>query len=135
MQHLHCVRILVAEDNVINQTLFTKMLAVLGFTADVAATGTEALEAYKAQPYDIVFMDYQMPGLDGVEAARSIKSINPELKPVIVLMTANLLVNDDYLSHPGVVDDFLKKPFALQDIATIIEKWQPQFATQQASRK
>jgi CheY-like chemotaxis protein len=127
MQNPQCIRILVADDNVINQTLFAKMLSVLGVQADVVDSGTKALEACQSQYYDMVFMDYQMPGTDGVEAAKSIKEISRTQKPVIILITANLLVNDYYLIHPGVVDDFLKKPFTLQEMAGIIEKWQPSF--------
>jgi CheY-like chemotaxis protein len=128
MQNPQCIHILVADDNVINQTLFAKMLSVLGVQADVVDSGSRALEACQSQHYDMIFMDYQMPGTDGVEAAKSIKEINPVRKPVIILITANLLVNDYYLSHPGIVDDFLKKPFTLQEMADIIEKWQPLFA-------
>jgi CheY-like chemotaxis protein len=127
MQNPQCIRILVADDNVINQTLFAKMLSVLGVQADVVDSGVRALEACQFQHYDMVFMDYQMPGTDGVEAAKSIKEINRIPKPVIILITANLLVNDYYLTHPGVVDDFLKKPFTLQEMADIIKKWQPSF--------
>jgi len=129
MQHPQCIRILVAEDNFINQTLFIKMLAVLGFKADIADNGQRALEACQSQSYDLVFMDYQMPGADGVETAKSIKLINQKQKPVIILMTANLLVNNDYLTQPGVIDDFLKKPFTVQELKAIIEKWEPTFVT------
>ncbi len=128
MQNPQCIRILVADDNVINQTLFAKMLSVLGVQADVVDSGARAMEACQSQHYDMVFMDYQMPGTDGVEAAKSIKEIDNPPKPVIILITANLLINDYYLTHPGVVDDFLKKPFTLQEMADIIEKWQPLFA-------
>jgi CheY-like chemotaxis protein len=134
MQSPQCIRILVAEDNVINQTLFAKMLSVLGYKADITDSGTCALEACQSQQYDIVFMDYQMPGTDGVETAINIKQINRSNKPVIILMTANLLVNNDYLAKPGVIDGFLKKPFTLQEIAAIIEKWQPLFAVQQITK-
>jgi CheY-like chemotaxis protein len=128
MQNPQCIRILVADDNVINQTLFAKMLSVLGLQADVVDNGLRALEACKSQHYDMIFMDYQMPGADGVEAAKSIKEIDKNPKPIIILITANLLINDYYLTHPGVVDDFLKKPFTLQEMSDIIEKWQPLFA-------
>src|SRR4051794_14311983 len=99
MQNPQCIRILVADDNVINQTLFAKMLSVLRVQADVVDSGTKALEACQSQHYDMVFMDYQMPGTDGVEAAKSIKDINRSSKPVIILITANVLVNDYYLTH------------------------------------
>jgi CheY-like chemotaxis protein len=127
MQNPQCIRILVADDNVINQTLFAKMLSVLGVQADVVDSGARAWEACLSQHYDMVFMDYQMPGTDGVEAAKSIKEINRTPKPVIILITANLLVNDYYLINPGVVDDLLKKPFTLHEMSGIIEKWQPLF--------
>jgi CheY-like chemotaxis protein len=135
MQNPQCIRILVADDNVINQTLFAKMLSVLGVQADVVDNGLRALEACQSQHYDMVFMDYQMPGADGVEAAKSIKEINESPKPIIILITANLLINDYYLTHPGVVDDFLKKPFTLQEMSDIIEKWQPLFAVHPPSNE
>ena len=135
MQYPQGIRILIVEDNVINQILFTKMLSVLGYQADVSESGTQALEACCSQQYDIVFMDYQMPGIDGVEAAKAIKSIDRNPKPVIILMTANLLVNNDYLMHPGIIDGFLKKPFTIQEIKTIIEKSQPLLVIKQASKK
>jgi CheY-like chemotaxis protein len=134
MQNPHCIRVLVADDNVINQILLTKMLSVLGINADVADSGTQALEACRSQPYNIIFMDYQMPGADGVETAKNIKDMNRKPKPVVILMTSNLLINDYYLSHPGTVDDFLKKPFTLQEIGAIIEKWEPTFATYPSSK-
>jgi CheY-like chemotaxis protein len=133
MQNPQCIRILVTDDNVINQTLFAKMLSVLGVQAAVVESGELALKACVSQPYDMVFMDYQMPGTDGLEAATNIKNINRLPKPIIILMTANLLINDCYLTHPGVVDGFLKKPFTLQEMEAIIEKWQPMFAVHPSS--
>jgi len=127
MQNPQCIRILIADDNIINQILFAKMFSLLGVPAVVVDSGVRALEACRSQHYDMVFMDYQMPGTDGVEAAKEIKSINRNPKPVVILMTANLLVNDYFLTHPGVVDDFLKKPVTLQEIEAVIEKWEPTF--------
>lgn len=135
MQNPQCIRILVADDNVINQTLFAKMLSVIGVQADVVESGMHALEACQARSYDMVFMDYQMPGTDGVEAARRIKEMNRSHQPIIILITANLLINDYYLTHPGVVDGFLKKPFTLQELADTIEKWQPFFAAHPSSNQ
>lgn len=129
MQNPQCIRVLVADDNVINQILVAKMLSVLGIKADVVDSGVRALEACRSQSYDMLFLDYQMPGTDGVETAKNIKDINPNKKPVVILMTANLLINNYYLTHPGVVDDFLKKPFTLQEISAIIAKWEPTFAS------
>ena len=128
MQNPRCIRILIADDNAINQTLFAKMFLVLGIQADVVDSGTRALEACHAQPYDMIFMDYQMPGTDGLETAENIKRINRKAKPIVILMTANLLMNDYLSTHPGVVDDFLKKPFTIQEIAAIIKKWEPTIA-------
>ena len=128
MQNPRCIRILIADDNAINQTLFAKMFLVLGIQADVVDSGTRALEACHSQPYDMIFMDYQMPGTDGLETAENIKRINRKAKPIVILMTANLLMNDYLSTHPGVVDDFLKKPFTLQEIAAIIKKWEPTIA-------
>lgn len=135
MQNLQCIRILVTDDNVINQTLFAKMLSVLGVQAKVVESGELALEACRSQPYDMIFMDYQMPGTDGLEAATNIKNINRLPKPVIILMTANLLMSDYFFTHPSVIDGFLKKPFTLQEMKAIIEKWQPTFAVPPSSNK
>ncbi len=129
MQNLQYIHILVAEDNIINQMLIVKMLSALGCKADVVENGALAIEACRLQAYDLIFMDYQMPETDGVEAARSIKqNCSLQQQPVIILMTANLLVNDDYLNHPGVLDDFLKKPFTIQEMSGKIEKWQSKYA-------
>lgn len=130
MQNSPRIRVLVADDNVINQVLFARMLLVLGVTADIVDNGTQALEACTTQQYDMIFMDYQMPETDGVEAATCIKHTSVEQKPVIVLMTANQLINNYYLMQSSAVDDFLKKPFTLQEMTDVIKKWQTAFTTQ-----
>jgi len=128
MQRPLCVRVLVAEDNVINQKLFARMLSLLSIEAEMVDSGPNALQACRQKGYDMVLMDYQMPGTDGVETAMEIKRSLQGQKPIIILMSANLLVNSDYLLHPGVIDGFLKNPFTLQELKELIEKWQPVFA-------
>ena len=91
----HPLRILIAEDNAINQKVAIRMLERLGYRADVAANGVEALEALQRQPYDVVLMDVQMPEMDGVEATRHIKQEwHPLERPYIIAMTADALAGD-----------------------------------------
>ena len=91
----HPLRILLAEDNVVNQKLALRLLSQMGYQADVAANGVEAVEAVERQPYDLVLMDVQMPEMDGLEATRVIIDKVPlERRPWIVAMTANAMDGD-----------------------------------------
>lgn len=135
MPHLQDINILVADDNNINQTLMVKALSALGYKADVVSTGTDAVTANKEHHYDLVLMDYQMPEMDGAEAAQCIKENGQAHKPVIILMTANLLVSTDHLSHHGIFDGFLKKPFTMEELAGTIEKWRPRFQQAKSAKR
>ena len=105
----HPLRVLVAEDNVVNQRVAMLMLERLGYRADLVANGLEALEAVRRVPYDVVFMDLQMPELDGLDAARQIIAEHPVAKrPRIVALTANAFdedraecLADGMQDHPG----------------------------------
>jgi len=115
------LRVLVVEDNVINQKVALGMLARLGCRADVAADGLEALQAVRRQHYDVVLMDVQMPVMDGLEATRQIRAQLPlDRQPHIVALTANALAEDRDRCLSAGMDDYLSKPLrAAQLVAAL----------------
>ena len=107
----HPLRILLAEDNVVNQKVALLMLRRIGYTADIAANGREAVQALERQQYDLVFMDVQMPEVDGMAATREIVARWPRhSRPRIVAMTANAMVEDRRICIEAGMDDFISKP-------------------------
>ena len=107
----HPLRILVAEDNVVNQKVAVSMIQRLGYRADLAANGREAVEAVRRVPYDVVFMDLQMPELDGLAAMREIHNEHPNVRrPRIVALTANAFEEDRDACLAAGMDDYLSKP-------------------------
>ena len=118
------LRILVAEDNVINQKLTLRILAKMSYVADVAGNGLEVLDALKRQAYDLVFMDVQMPELDGLEATRTIVRDWPKDKrPKIIAMTANALQGDRERCIDAGMDDYVSKPILPEEVQRVLEKW------------
>jgi signal transduction histidine kinase/ActR/RegA family two-component response regulator len=117
------LRILVAEDNVINQKVALLLLQQLGYAADVAADGEETLAALRRQRYDVIFMDVQMPGMDGLEATRRIRDEWPaEERPRIIAMTANALRDDREGCLAAGMDDYLSKPVLLEDLRAALSR-------------
>lgn len=117
-------RILLVEDNIVNQKVAAKMLEKLGFRADVAANGLEAVEAVSAFPYDLVLMDCQMPEMDGFEATRLIRSREGDGKRLpIIALTANAMADDRDKCLSAGMDDFISKPVRKDDLGVIIDKW------------
>ncbi|WP_158219918.1 PAS domain S-box protein [Ideonella sp. A 288] len=117
------LRILVAEDSAINQKLAVGILAKLGYACDVAGNGAEALELVKLRPYDLVFMDLQMPEMDGLESTRRIVAEMPPLdRPRIVAMTANALTGDRERCLEAGMDDYIAKPILPVDVQALIER-------------
>jgi len=117
------LRILVAEDNVINQKVALLLLERLGYAADVAADGEETLAALRRQRYDVILMDVQMPGMDGVEAARRIRDEWPaEERPRIIAVTASALDEDRESCLSAGMDDFLSKPVLLEDLRLVLSQ-------------
>jgi PAS domain S-box-containing protein len=119
----HPLRILLAEDNVVNQKVALRILAQMGYRADVAANGLEAIEAVERQTYDLVLMDVQMPELDGFEASREINRRWPgERRPRIVAMTANAMQGDRELCVAAGMDDYVAKPIRVEELVSALER-------------
>ncbi len=117
-------RILIAEDNRTNQILALKFLARLGLDADIADNGAKALQAVINTSYDIVFMDVNMPEMDGFEASKRIRAELPEERqPMIVAMTANVMKEDRQLCRDAGMDDFVDKPFSSADFERVLAPW------------
>ncbi|HYE85608.1 MAG TPA: response regulator, partial [Vicinamibacterales bacterium] len=107
----HPLRVLVAEDNGVNQKVALAMLRHLGYRADLAGDGLEAVEAVRRVPYDVVFMDLQMPELDGVGATRRIIDEHPVgRRPRIIALTANAFAEDREACLAAGMDDYVSKP-------------------------
>jgi CheY-like chemotaxis protein len=107
----HPLRILLAEDNLVNQKLALRLLSQMGYRADVAANGIEVIESLERQRYDVVLMDVQMPEMDGLEATRRIVQRWPDgTQPRIIAMTANAMAGDREECIAAGMDDYLTKP-------------------------
>lgn len=117
------LRVLLAEDNLINQKVATKMLERLGYRADVVANGLEVLEALQRQRYDLLLLDVQMPEMDGFEAAARIKSDWPEhRRPHIVGMTALAMEGDRERCLEAGMDDYITKPVKPEELARALDR-------------
>jgi len=114
LAHRHPLRILVAEDNVVNQKLALRLLQQMGYRADLASNGIEAIESVERQTYDVILMDVQMPEMDGLEAARRINARWNSDRPRIVAMTANAMQGDREMCIAAGMDDYLTKPIRVE---------------------
>jgi GAF domain-containing protein/DNA-binding response OmpR family regulator len=113
----HPLRILLAEDNVVNQKLALRILTQMGYRADLASNGVEAVESLVRQTYDVVLMDVQMPEMDGLEASRRINAQWPTTKrPRIVAMTANAMQGDREMCLAAGMDDYITKPIRVDQL-------------------
>jgi CheY-like chemotaxis protein len=120
------LRILLAEDNAMNQKVALRLLERLGYRADVVSNGLEALEALERQPYDVVLMDVQMPRLDGLDATRRIRERwPPESRPHIIAMTANALPEDRDACFAAGMNDYVAKPIRADELATALKRSRP----------
>ena len=118
------LRILVVEDNVINQAIAQHALKHLGYIADLAGNGLEAIKAVEQKKYDILFMDVQMPEMDGLEASKHIvKTYGIPQRPRIIAMTANAIEGDKEKCINAGMDDYVSKPIVIEDISLMIKKW------------
>ncbi|MCA9471954.1 MAG: response regulator [Nitrospirales bacterium] len=137
-------RILLAEDNIVNQKVGVRMLEKLGYRVDVVANGKEVIEAIEQVPYDLILMDCQMPEMDGYEATRTIRAHESAIAnnqetthtgasnaghsndPIpIIAMTANVMQKDKDNCIQSGMNDFLSKPVKLEDLAAILKQWLP----------
>jgi signal transduction histidine kinase/CheY-like chemotaxis protein len=130
------LRILLAEDNLVNQKVALLMLQKLGYPADLATTGVEVLEATGKDSYDLILMDVQMPEMSGLEAARRIRA-NPTRMgtPMIVAMTANVMPEDIQRCLGAGMDGHIGKPVQTRDLATVLEHCWRERHPQQTARQ
>jgi CheY-like chemotaxis protein len=117
------LRILLAEDNAVNQKLALRLLERMGYRADVAGNGAEVLDALRRQTYDVVLMDVQMPEMDGLEATRAIhwEWARPQ-RPRIIAMTANAMKEDRAACLAAGMDDYLSKPIRVEELVSALNK-------------
>ena len=147
-------RVLVVEDNIVNQKVAAKMLEREGYRVDVAANGKEAVEAVAQIPYALVFMDCQMPVMDGYEATRAIREHEAALvqrgaqneggetidarrgtpRVPIIAMTANAMSGDRERCVEAGMDDYVAKPVRREDLAALLLRWQPDRSGSSAER-
>ncbi len=121
-QKLYPMKILLAEDNPVNQQLGIRLLEKLGYRADVAGNGIEVIESLKRQAYDLILMDVQMPEMDGHEASKRIRSNKRLPQPVIIALTANVFTEDKKMCLAAGMDDFVGKPILLQELVEALKK-------------
>ena len=120
------MRLLLADDNPINQKVGLSVLHKLGYRADVANNGLEVLKALEQKVYDLLFLDVQMPEMDGLEAARQIcQRWSPERRPAIIAMTGNALMGDREKCLAAGMDDYISKPVRIAELQSALERWGP----------
>jgi two-component system, sensor histidine kinase and response regulator len=118
------IRILIAEDNLINQKLVLQLLKRQGHQVDVAANGEEAVELFRRAPYPLVLMDAQMPEMDGYEATRAIRSLERGgQRAIIIALTANVMSGDRDRCLEAGMDDYLPKPIQAHEFYDSINAW------------
>ncbi len=129
------LRILVVDDNMVNQQVAADLLEAMGYQPDIACNGAHALEMASAQEYDIIFMDCQMPVMDGYEATRRLHG-NPDVSPhgVIIAMTAHAIEGDRDACIAAGMDDYIAKPIRFEDLRLMIEKWKKKIFQPQERR-
>jgi CheY-like chemotaxis protein len=122
----HPLRILLAEDNVVNQKLALRLLQQMGYRADLASNGLEAVESVRRQTYDVVLMDVQMPEMDGLDATREICARFPaHERPRIVAMTANAMQGDRDMCLEAGMDDYVTKPIRVDALLAALNNVTP----------
>jgi CheY-like chemotaxis protein len=118
----HPLRILLAEDNAVNQKLALRLLSQMSYGAEVAGDGQQAIDALERDDFDVVLMDVQMPELDGLEATRRIRARWPDRPLKIVAMTANAMAGDREACLAAGMDDYLSKPIRAAELTAALER-------------
>ena len=122
------LEILIAEDNLINQKLAQNIFEGLGYKPSMASNGLQVIEHLKKKSFDLIFMDVQMPEMDGMETTRFIiHKLKPSVKPIIIAMTAFALEGDKEKCLEAGMDDYISKPFLMEEIVERIKKWGGRF--------
>ena len=137
------LRVLLCDDNAINQKVASRLLQQMGYRADLAGNGMEALTALDRQPYDLIFMDVMMPEMNGFEATAAIRErqkqtgVFPNYKTplIIVAMTANAMQGDREKCIEAGMDDYIAKPVRLEDVRHMIERWGAKAALEQPAQQ
>ncbi|MEM7368661.1 MAG: response regulator [Bacteroidota bacterium] len=122
-RHNKHLKILLAEDNRVNQKVALRMLKKMGYEADVANNGLEAVQAVQMIKYDLVLMDVQMPEMDGLEASKTIRKMVSHSQPRIFALTANAMKEDQEMCMAAGMDDFITKPVKIEVLDKVLSKW------------
>jgi len=129
---LYRMHILVAEDNTINQKLIFNILKKMGYYCDMVANGKEVLEALNNKFYHIIFMDVQMPEMDGIEATKQIHHLEKlKIKPIIIAMTAHVGMTEKGSYEKLGMDDYVSKPIDINQLKITLEKWGKKWVPQE----
>ena len=129
------LRILVAEDNTVNQKVVLALLLKLGYQAEVVSSGVEVIWSLERQSYDLVFMDIQMPEMNGDEASRRIRQRwSDEERPLMIAMTANAMQGDREKCLEAGMDDYVTKPVSIRDLQSTLEHWGKYILNQKNTR-
>jgi PAS domain S-box-containing protein len=128
--------LLLAEDNSVNQMVATTMLKKLGYQVDVVNNGREALDAIQEKQYDLIFMDCQMPVLDGYAATGEIRQLDGEQSKIpIIALTAHAMMSNDQKCFDAGMDDYLAKPVRINELKNVLLKWQPKMLERRKARE
>jgi signal transduction histidine kinase/HPt (histidine-containing phosphotransfer) domain-containing protein len=120
------LRVLLADDNPINQKVGVSVLNKLGYQADLACDGKQVLQALEQKPYDVLFLDVQMPEMDGLDCAKQIcQRWTRDRRPIIIAMTGNALMGDREKCLAAGMDDYISKPVRVADLQAALERWGP----------
>lgn len=129
LAELHPHRILLVEDNAVNQKVALRMLEQLGYSAKLAAHGLEAIDFVERETFDIIFMDVQMPKMNGLDATRHIRQMDLAFQPQIIAMSASAMVEDHATALEAGMNDFVDKPISIDELRRVLTKGSPSPAT------